>query len=72
MAIILFAFGACVVVVYGWDRLCTMGRAPRTKETGCQRTPGFWGVTDLQSSRDGYEVLRKKNIQILQTEQTYK
>ena len=28
-------FGAlhCVVVVYGWDRLCTLGRAPRTKET---------------------------------------
>ena len=33
VAIILLAFGPCVVVVYGWDRLCTLGRAPRTKET---------------------------------------
>ena len=32
-AIILLAFGPCVVVVYGWDRLCTLGRAPCTKET---------------------------------------
>ena len=33
VAIILLAFGPCVVVVYDWDRLCTLGRAPRTKET---------------------------------------
>ena len=33
VAIILLAFGPCVVIVYGWDRLCTLGRAPRTKET---------------------------------------
>ena len=33
MAIILLAFGPCVVVVYGWNRLCTLGRAPHTKET---------------------------------------
>ena len=32
-AIILLVFGPCVIVVYGWDRLCTLGRAPRTKET---------------------------------------
>ena len=32
-AIILLEFGPCVVVVYSWDRLCTLGRAPRTKET---------------------------------------
>ena len=31
--IILLACGPCVVIVYGWDRLCTLGRAPRTKET---------------------------------------
>ena len=33
VAIILLACGLCVVVVYCWDRLCTLGRAPRTKET---------------------------------------
>ena len=33
VAIILLTFGPCVVVVYDWDRLCTLGRAPRTKET---------------------------------------
>ena len=33
VAIILLVFGPCVVIVYGWDRLCTLGRAPRTKET---------------------------------------
>ena len=33
VAVILLAFGPCVVVVYGWDRLCTLGRAPRTRET---------------------------------------
>ena len=33
MAIILLACGPCVVIVNCWDRLCTLGRAPRTKET---------------------------------------
>ena len=33
VAIILLAFGPCVVVVYDWDMLCTLGRAPCTKET---------------------------------------
>ena len=33
VVVILLAFGPCVVVVYGWDRLCTLGRAPRTKDT---------------------------------------
>ena len=33
VAIILLAFGPCVVVVYDWDRLRTLGRAPRTRET---------------------------------------
>ena len=28
-----YSFGPCVVVVYGWDKLCTLGRAPRTRET---------------------------------------
>ena len=64
--IILLACGPCVIIVNCWDRLCTLGGTPRTKETlpdfhewcrvtrhprifrgltGCQRTPGFWGVT---------------------------
>ena len=33
VAVILLAFGPCVVFVYGWDRLCTLGRAPCTKDT---------------------------------------
>ena len=31
--IILLVCGPYVVFVYGWDRLCTLGRAPRMKET---------------------------------------
>ena len=33
VAIILLAFGPCVVIVDYWDMFCTLGRAPRTKET---------------------------------------
>ena len=33
VVVILLAFGPYVIVVYGWDRLCTLGRAPRTRET---------------------------------------
>ena len=33
VAIILLACGPCVVIVNFWDRFCTLGRAPRTKET---------------------------------------
>ena len=33
VAIILLACGPCVVIVNCWDRFCTMGRAPCTKET---------------------------------------
>ena len=32
VAIILLACGPCVVNVDYWDRLCTLGMAPRTKE----------------------------------------
>ena len=32
VAVILLAFRPCVVFVYGWDMLCTVGRAPYTKE----------------------------------------
>ena len=73
VAIILLACGPCVVIVNCWDRFCTLGRAPRTKETlfdfhewcrvrhprifcgltGCQRTPGFWGVTFSNSKNQG-------------------
>ena len=30
---LLLACGPCVVIVDYWDRLCTLGRAPCTKET---------------------------------------
>ena len=33
LAIILLACGPYVVIVNCWDRFCTLGRAPRTKET---------------------------------------
>ena len=33
VTIILLACGPCVVIVNYWDRFCTLGRAPRTKET---------------------------------------
>ena len=33
MAIILLGCGPCVVFVNCWDRFCTLGRAPRTKDT---------------------------------------
>ena len=33
VSIILLACGPCVVIVNCWDRLCTLGRAPRTKVT---------------------------------------
>ena len=33
VAVILLAFGPCVVVVYGWDMFCTLDRAPCTKKT---------------------------------------
>ena len=59
-----------MVIVNLLGQVCTLGRAPRTKEilldfhewcrvtrhprifrglTGCQRTPRFWGVTDIFS-----------------------
>ena len=33
VAIILLACGPSVVIVNCWDRFCTLGRAPHTKET---------------------------------------
>ena len=72
VAIILLACGPCVVIVNLLGQVCTLGRAPRTKETlpnfrewcrvtrhsrlfrrltGCQWTPGFWGVTTTFSKK---------------------
>ena len=57
VAIILLACGPCVVVVNCWYKFCTLGRAPRTKETlpdfheWCQVTQHplvFRGLTDCQ------------------------
>ena len=33
VTIILLACGPCVVIVNCWNMFCTLGRAPRTKET---------------------------------------
>ena len=49
MAIILLTFGPCVVIVDCWDRLCTLGRAPRTKET-------------LPDFREWYRVTRHSQV----------
>ena len=57
VAIILLACGPCVVIVNCWDRFCTLGRAPHTKETlpyfhewcGVTRHPRvFRGLTGCQ------------------------
>ena len=54
--LILIVYGPDVVVVNCWDRLCTLSKAPRTKETlpdfhewcrvdGLSTDPRVWGVT---------------------------
>ena len=57
MAMILLACGPCVIIVNCWDRFCTLGRAPHTKETlpdfhewcWVTRHPRiFRGLTDCQ------------------------
>ena len=49
VTIILLACGPCVVIVNCWDRFCTMGRAPRTKET-------------LPDFREWYRVTRHPRV----------
>ena len=78
MAIILLACGPCVVIVNCWDRFCTLGRAPRTKETlpdfreWCRVTRHprvFHGLTDCQrtpgngASQKYFEVLNCSETQ---------
>ena len=53
VAIILLAFGPCVVVVYGWDRLYTLGRAPRTKETLPEFFVNSVGLPDIHEYSAG-------------------
>ena len=57
VAIILLTCGPYVVIVNCWDRFCTLGRVPRTKETlpdfreRCRVTrhpPVFRGLTGCQ------------------------
>ena len=82
VAIILLAYGPCVVIVNLLGQVCTLGRTPRTKETlpdfrewcrvtrhsrvfrgltGCQRSPGFWGITDHDTHLQVVlETLRKE------------
>ena len=59
VAIILLAYGPCVIIVNCWDRFCTLRRAPCTKETlpdfhewcrvdGLSTDPRFWGVATNQ------------------------
>ena len=49
VVIILLACGPCVVIVNCWDRFCTLGRAPRTKET-------------LPDFREWYRVTRHSRV----------
>ena len=93
VAIILLTCEPCVVIVNLLGQVCTLGRAPRTKETlpdfqewcrvtqhpqifrgltGCQRTPGFWGVTpnpisrasgrDISSPSETTKLIRKRKV----------
>ena len=68
VAIILLACGPCVVIVNYWDRFCTLGRAPRTKETlpdfhecrgltGYQRTLRFWGIAESVANVNFYSPM---------------
>ena len=46
VAIILLACGPCVVIVNYLERFCTLGRAPRTKETlpDFRESPNYGGT----------------------------
>ena len=61
VAIILLVCGPYVVIVDYWDRFCTFGRAPRTKETlpdfhewrrVTRRPRIFHGLTSCQRTPD--------------------
>ena len=65
VAIILLACGPCMIIVNCWDRFCTLGRAPRTKETlpdfhkWCWVTRYlrvFCGLTDCQHTPEFWNV----------------
>ena len=69
MAIILLVCGPYVVIVNCWDRFCTLGRAPRTKETlpdfreWCRVTRHplvFRGLTGCQWDPQFWGVTRRK------------
>ena len=75
VAIILLACGPCAVIVNCWDRFCTLGRAPRTKDTlldfheWCRVTRHplvFRRLTDCQRTPQDWGVtqpLKRKEIQ---------
>ena len=49
VAVILFAYGPCVIIVNLLGQVCTLGRAPRTKET-------------LPDFREWYRVTRHSRV----------
>ena len=78
LSIILLACGPYMVIVNCWDRFCTLGRAPRIKETlpdfheWCRVTRHlrvFRGLTGCQ--RDTLVLGRHKAIQVLFFERDY-
>ena len=52
VTIILLTCGPCVVIVNCWDRFCTLGRAPRTKETLPNFVSGV-GLSDIHEYSAG-------------------
>ena len=50
VAIILLACRLCVVIVNCWDRFCTLGRAPRTKETVTPSPERVYGMCNRRST----------------------
>ena len=53
VVIILLAYGPCVVNVNCWDRFCTLGRAPRTKERLCSIFMSGVGLLDIHEYSAG-------------------
>ena len=52
VAIILLACGPCVVIVNCWNKFCTLGRAPCTKETLPDFVSGV-GLPDIHEYSEG-------------------
>ena len=68
MAIILLAYEPCVVIVNLLGQVCTLGRAPRTKETlsdfreWCRVTPTFTSIPRVDGFSTDPPVLGRHTL----------